>query len=159
MSVTKSANLPLPVKIQYIFPDDIQSFTRYQGIYVLMVLKSGKTFSDFYSTPGSIEFSEKPGKRASGTFFDTKLSFSFPGIDAETEQKFLRLNRNKVVLKVQFSDNSVRLIGDPENPVLLLTEVNINNQKSSVNVSADFQATEKSPFLVSSGNQIPPEEL
>lgn len=159
MSVTKPGNLPLPVKVQYIFTDDVQSFTRYQGVYALIVLKSGKAFSDFYSTPGSIEFSEKAGKRPSGTFYDTKVSLSFPGVNAETEQKFLRLNRTMAILKVFFSDNSVRTVGAPENPVLLLTEITQSNSKSAVQVTTDIQLPEKSPFLVTAGNQIPPEEL
>jgi hypothetical protein len=159
MSIIKKNTVPLPVKVEFCFISDILSFTRIFDVYAQVALKPGKDFWHFYSSPGSIEFSEKSGTKPAGTFFQSQVKLYFPGVDDSAEASLLLLNNGKVVLKVYFNDESIRFVGSPEAPVRLTTELTQNNTKSGVVVLGNVQSPEKSRFLVATESIIPPPEL
>jgi hypothetical protein len=159
MAITKKTTVPLPVKVQYCFINEILSFRRYFDVYADPRMKEGKAFKDFYAAPGSIEFTEKSGTRAAGIFYQAQVKLYFPGVDDITEARLLQLNKGKVILKLFFSNGDIRIVGHPEAPVRLSTETLQNNTKAGIAISGDVQSPEKTRFLVPTESILPPPEL
>lgn len=159
MALTKKYIVPLPVKVEYCPVSDVASYTRVHDVYAEILLNTGKVFNEFYSSPGSIEFSHKSGSKPAGIFYQTQVKLFFPGVDPETEAILFLLDRLKVILKVYFSDNSIRYVGSPEAPVRITAETLQNNSRAGTTITCDVQSTEKPRFLVAEDNIIPPPEL
>ena len=147
MSLSKKNTVSIPFRCEYVLLSDIASFRRFGGNKAEITLKVGANWNKFYSTPGSIKFGQKGGQNPAGTFYDIALTQFYPGTDQAAENKFLELENEKLIIKVIFSDLTVRIVGSPDAPARIVTDAGSEAAKSGTTISTTVRSPEKSLFL------------
>lgn len=147
MSITKKNTVAIPYRTEYVLLSDIFLFRRYGGNKAEIILKDESAWNRFYSTPGSIKFSQKGGQNPAGPYYDVTLSQFYPGTDQASENKLLQLEHEKMIIKVVFSDQTVRIVGNPEAPARIVTDAGSEASKAGTSIVTNVRSPEKSLFL------------
>jgi hypothetical protein len=155
MSFKKYSGSPPEIfKLQYVYASDINTFMKVSSFAAVIELKEFKSWNDLYATPGSISFNEKSEDTPSGTLYKKDVVLSFPGIDPMAQDEFYRLNRIPLILLLFYQDGTIRVVGDPQEPVKLLAD-HESTRRTGFNITFLSQGTERSRFLYPDLQSIP----
>lgn len=146
MTLTKKNVVSLPYKVQYLLLSDIASWIRYNFNFANIVLGAGKAWRDFYTTPGSIEFTEKSSKTADGVFYATELKQFYPDTDPSSDLLIKRLEHQKLIIRVIFSTGDNRIIGNLDSPARIKSDIDSTGKKSGITIITSLRTTEGSQF-------------
>lgn len=146
MALTKKNVVAIPYKVQYLLLTDVQSFLIYNLNFVNIILAAGKAWRDFYSTSGSIEFSEKGNKTADGYSYAAELKQFYPGIDADSIAIINKREHQKLIIRVLFNDGSNRIIGTIQSPARIVTDTDSTSKKSGITIVTTKRSTNSSLF-------------
>lgn len=151
MSITKNNKIALPVSIDYILWSEMGVAT-VLGNQISIELISGAEWKNIYATPGSISFEEQTPDSPDGDLYNVALSFNTPGIDQGISAQLDNLIRNDLVLKVNFSDGTSRLIISVHYsiPSRIKTEDAKTGSRDSAKVTCSARLPHPCPFYISS---------
>ncbi len=146
MALTKKNEVLLPYKVQYLLISDVESINVYNFNFANIILLAGRTWRDFYTTPGSIDFSEKGNKTADGYAYATELKQFFPGIDQASVMAIQKLEHQKLIIRVYFANGLNRIIGTVESPARISTDTDSGSKKSGITIITTKRSTNGSLF-------------
>lgn len=76
----------------------------------------GKTWLDFYSTPGSVDFEFPTEKKDGNVIFRQKASLFFPGLDIANINNLFNAGYQFYIVKVTMNSGDKYIIGSLQNP-------------------------------------------
>ncbi len=104
-------------KFWFIPTDHINNISDVSNGHATVTLLTGKSWFEFYTSKGSLQYSESMKEDEKGTYFDTKLS-GFTPKDSEDLQQELQLMRSERFVCVYLDNNdNHKLIGSAEEPL------------------------------------------
>ena len=120
-------------KVSIALVEDVSAINRLTDRYHLQVVfKSGKSWQDIYYTPGTGELSASLKETDAGILWEQTFKMSLPG-DGETNlSKFNSLIDRPIVVKITYSDGTVRMLGNLRIPARLSSNFVINAKSSAI---------------------------
>ncbi len=110
----KSFNLQV-CKIEFAEISDIESLNCNTHLMVI-VWKQGKSWHQFYFTPGKCTFSSDQVNDAAGPYFNNKVTIQFPGEDLSTISDIDNFENKRFILKITLNSGDFKIIGDFDSP-------------------------------------------
>lgn len=108
--------------VRYQTIDHINSVSPGESEFTRVVnFKSGYDWEKLYRSPGSASLREEHKVTGSGHYFDQKLSLNFPGFSQTNLEDFHYLDNRPLVLKLTFSDGTVKVMGSLDQPARINT--------------------------------------
>jgi len=128
----KNSNLnPQVCSVQYAPVSDIISVSIIRKL-CKVIFCFGKTWSDFYITPGSSTF-EFPQDQISGnTIFKQKVTMLFPGLDISNLSDLFNSTETLFIVKVTMNSGDEYIIGCKENPAQYLEDFGTSKSGRSI---------------------------
>ncbi len=105
--------------------------------FVKIDLLPGKNWIPLKITSGSSEFSEKPKITDSGVMYEQKIKTEISSSHL-MDRMILQLEQFHLLIQIIYNDNSIEIIGCPDFPVHLTTELNV---KQSSYYKFEFSCT------------------
>ncbi len=109
--------------------------------FVKIDLLPGKNWIPLKITSGSSEFSEKPKVTDSGVMYEQKIKTEISS--SHLDRTILQLEQFHLLVRIIYNDNSIEIIGCPDFPVRLTTELNVKQSsyyKFEFNCSTIYKA-------------------
>lgn len=128
MQHNKSNSLvPMITHIMYQFPENIESYSPgSKHHHVEVILKDDKYWIPVYFAPGSAEYSEPSIEDPNGKIFNQQLKFRVPGDNTDELTMLENIDTLPVILKITYSNGNEKIMGEPENPAIYISDYSSN---------------------------------
>lgn len=133
------------IKAQYQFIRNIDT-QELSGSKMSVSFLSGQSWIDFFGSPASFSFSEKPQKSNAGTFFKQELRLSNPGDSNEFIINEVALIDMDLILRIEYSDGRAKIIGSRATPVNYDADLNSNADQTTYQVIFSSESIHRSRF-------------
>lgn len=159
MSTDKNTNLnQILCKVQYQFIANVNSISRGSTkLHRLVSFINDLDWLDIYASPASIDFEEQFSKVDAGSLYKPKLSLNYPGEDSDTPEEIESLIGPGLIIKLTWSNETEKIIGDIDNPVRILPDFQSNSSKTGYTINVNHQSPHRAYLyeILTGGGGIP----
>lgn len=103
--------------LQYVFADEVKTFTLFSNLTATIVLKDGVSWKYLYATDGSVSLEGKEEITSSGIRYSYQFDMLIPKDQMTVETALLGMNDRGMILLAKNKNGTVRVFGIPENPM------------------------------------------
>ena len=137
---------PKVCKIQYVNSSDVVSYKIYKNT-ISVQFAQGKTWLDFYSTPGSASFEFPLDNLDGNDYFKQKVSMFFPGLDSSHIIASENASSLKYLIKISMNSGEDFIMGTGENPAQYIES--FNSDKGGYDISFWCNSQNRPYLLIS----------
>lgn len=132
MSLSKNLHIAFSIcTLDIVTLDDVDTIvTTTDKYHVTVNLKSGKSWTSVYFTPGTAELSEKLKETDAGILSEQVFKISYPGIDESNLLSFDPFLDRPILARFTFSHGGKFLFGNIGNPAKLTISSQISSKSS-----------------------------
>lgn len=148
LSEKNQNRVPVITKLQYQFPHNIASFVIGSTNQHRVITFSGvEVWKDLYFTPNSANIAQPSKRLAAGKIFNQALSFSSPGEDPTSDAEIAKIEELEAVVRIEYNDGRVKIIGSDKNPARLNTNFKSDNDATKSTFAFECDAIAKAYYL------------
>lgn len=133
------------IKAQYQFIRNIDT-QELNGSKMSVSFLSGQNWINFFGSPASFSFSEKPQKSNAGTFFKQEIRLSNPGDSNDFIINEVALIDMDLILRIEYSDGGSKIVGSRQNPVNYDAVLNSNADQTTYQVIFSSESIHRARF-------------
>ena len=137
---------PLICNVEYAFPEDIQAMENVANSQVRITMKAGREFTSIYGTPALHVFIEPAEFSTGGLLFKQKLNLYYPGIEIDSQNQLLQLERKKAIYKITYQHGLIQVVGSLDVPARLLNTLSSGDATGNL-ITISCESDERARFL------------
>jgi len=113
---------------------------------VRITMKVGSAFTPIYGTPSSHTFSEPSELSGAGLLYKPKLTLYYPGLEIDTHNQLLFLERKKAIYKITYQHGLIQVIGNLDVPAKLI-QLPASDEATGTTITIGCESDERARFL------------